>query len=312
MGAGRFTPRDWDKFTATRTAGRSTSSIFGHTLKATLDPKQIKNGLRESRDSSINPASTAIIVGLDVTGSMGMIADAIARDGLKTLFTEIYDRKPVSDPHVMFMGIGDALCDAAPLQVSQFEGDIRIADQLVDLWLEGGGGGNACESYTLPWYFAGMHTAIDCFQKRGKKGYLFTIGDEEPPEVLTRAELKDVLDAHVQRDLGSAELLDLASRQYEVFHVIVEQGNYCLHGGLPSVLKKWTALLGQRALRLKDYTKLPEVIVSAIQVNEGASPAAVAETWSEDTALVVRHAVAGLAPQEKPSTVEGSSTVVRF
>lgn len=155
-------------------------------------------------------------------------------------------------------------------------------------------------------------TAIDCFQKRGKKGYLFTIGDEEPPEVLTRSELKKVLDAPVQRDFGSAELLDLATRQYEVFHVIVEQGNHCLRGGLPSVLKKWTALLGQRALRLNDYTKLPEVIVSAIQVNEGASPAAVADTWSGDTALVVRHAVAGLAPKEKPSPAEGNSTVVRF
>lgn len=312
MGAGRFSPLDWDKFTRTRTAGRSTSSIFSHALKETLDPKRIKNGLRESRDSSINPTSNAIIVGLDVTGSMGMIADAIARDGLKTLFTEIYDRKPVSDPHVMFIGIGDALCDAAPLQVSQFEGDIRIADQLVDLWLEGGGGGNRCESYTLPWYFAGMHTAIDCFEKRGKKGYLFTIGDEEPPEVLTRAELERVLDARVQRDLSSAELLDLASRQYEVFHVIVEEGSHCRMGGLPSVLNKWTALLGQRALRLKDYTKLPEVIVSAIQVNEGASPGAVADTWSGDTALVVRHAVGGLAPKEKPSTSEGSSAVVRF
>src|ERR1700758_1661543 len=64
MGAGRFTPADWDKFTRTRTAGRSASSIFSHTQKETLDPKQIKNGLRESRDSAINPASNAIIVGL--------------------------------------------------------------------------------------------------------------------------------------------------------------------------------------------------------------------------------------------------------
>ncbi|HAO33838.1 MAG TPA: hypothetical protein DCQ84_12920, partial [Candidatus Competibacteraceae bacterium] len=58
---------------------------------------------------------------------------------------------------------------------------IRIARQLRRLWLEKGGGGNACESYTLPWYFAATHTAIDCFEKRGKKGYLFTVGDEEPP-----------------------------------------------------------------------------------------------------------------------------------
>ena len=153
MGAGRFSPDDWDAFTTTRTAGKSTAAVFSHGLNPHLDPRNIKNGIRESRDSDANPASTAIIIGLDVTGSMGLIADAIAREGLKTLFTEIYDRQPVRDPHILFMGVGDALCDTAPLQVSQFEADIRIADQLVDLWLESGGGANACESYTLPWYF---------------------------------------------------------------------------------------------------------------------------------------------------------------
>lgn len=61
-----------------------------------------------------------------------------------------------------------------------FEADIRIARQLEKLWLEKGGGGNCCESYTLPWYFAALHTAIDWFEKRGQKGYLFTVGDELP------------------------------------------------------------------------------------------------------------------------------------
>ena len=77
---------------------------------------------------------------------------------------EILARKPVSDPHILCMGIGDVLCDQAPLQVTQFEADIRIAEQLEKLWLEKGGGGNSCESYNLPWYFAAMHTAIDCFE----------------------------------------------------------------------------------------------------------------------------------------------------
>ena len=296
MGAGRFSPTDWDAFTTTRTAGKSMGAVFSSHLKPDLDPKQVKNGIRESRDSDSNPASTAIIIGLDVTGSMGMIADAIAREGLKTLFTEIYDRQPVSDPHVMFMGVGDVVCDQAPLQVSQFEADIRIADQLVDLWLEGGGGGNACESYTLPWYFAGMHTAIDCFEKRHKKGYLFTIGDEEPPPVLAKDQLERVLGIRTQRNFTARELLEMASRYYHVFHVIVEQGAHCQQGGLDNVVKKWNGLLGQRALRLTDYTKLPEVIVSAIQVNEGASAATVADTWSGETALVVRNAVGALTP----------------
>lgn len=297
MGYGRFTSMDWDSFTAHRTAGRSRDDVFSRGLRATMDPRLLAAGVRESRDSPDNPDSTPVIVGLDVTGSMGMIAEAIARQGLRTLFESIYDRQPVPDPHIMFMGIGDATCDQAPLQVSQFEADIRIAEQLVDLWLEGGGGGNSSESYTLPWLFAALHTATDAWSKRGRKGYLFTIGDEEPPEVLTAREQRRVL-GQGQRDLYTPDVLRLASRQWEVFHIIVEQGSHCQSGGLDRVVRKWTGLLGQRALRLADYTRLPEVIVSAMQVNEGRNVDDVAASWGGSTADVVRHAMRLGAPSQ--------------
>ncbi len=297
MGYGRFTSTDWDSFTAHRTAGRSRNDVFSRGLRATMDPRLLTAGVRESRDSPDNPDSTPVIVGLDVTGSMGMIAEAIARRGLRTLFESIYDRQPVPDPHVMFMGVGDATCDQAPLQVSQFEADIRIAEQLVDLWLEGGGGGNSSESYTLPWLFAALHTATDAWSKRGRKGYLFTIGDEEPPEVLTAREQRRVL-GQGQRDLYTPDVLRLVSRQWEVFHIIVEQGSHCQSGGLDRVVRKWTGLLGQRALRLVDYTRLPEVIVSAMQVNEGRNLDDVAASWGGSTADVVRHAMRPDAPPE--------------
>ena len=299
MGYGRFTSTDWDSFTAHRTAGRGRDDVFSRGLRAAMDPRLLAAGVRESRDSPDNPQSTPVIVGLDVTGSMGMIAEAIARQGLRTLFEAIYDRQPVPDPHVMFMGIGDAACDQAPLQVSQFEADIRIAEQLVDLWLEGGGGGNRSESYTLPWLFAALHTATDASSKRGRKGYLFTIGDEEPPVVLTAGEQRRVL-GHGQRNLSTPELLRLASRQWEVFHIIVEQGSHCRTGNLDRVVRQWTGLLGQRALRLADYTRLPEVIVSAMQVNEGGSPDDVAASWGGGTAAAVRHAMGAGRPGQAP------------
>ena len=305
MGYGRFTSTDWDSFTAHRTAGRSRDQVFGRGLSATMDPRLLSAGVRESRDSPDNPNSTPVIVGLDVTGSMGMIAEAIARQGLRTLFESIYDRQPVPDPHIMFMGIGDALCDSAPLQVSQFEADIRIAEQLVDLWLEGGGGGNNCESYTLPWLFAALHTATDAWSKRGRKGYLFTIGDEEPPAVLTAREQRRVLGSG-QRDLRTPDLLRLVSRGWEVFHIVVEQGSYCQHAGADRVAGRWTDLLGQRALRLADYTRLPEVIVSAMQVNEGGNLDDVAASWDRGTADVVRHAMRpGSQPGSRPGTQPG-------
>ena len=140
MGTGRMTADDWDTHTTTKTAGKATSAIFtSRGLKPSLDPKTIS--LRESRDSVDNPNSTPIIVGLDVTGSMEMIPDYFVRTGMMPLFKEIYDRKPVPDPHIMFIGIGDvAALDTAPLQVSQFEASIVLADQLADLFLEHGGG----------------------------------------------------------------------------------------------------------------------------------------------------------------------------
>lgn len=86
--------------------------------------------------------------------------------------------------------------------------------------------------------------------------------------VLTAREQRRVL-GQGQRDLCTPDVLRLVSRQWEVFHIIVEQGSHCQSGGLDQVVRKWTGLLGQRALRLADYTRLPEVIVSAMQVNEG-------------------------------------------
>jgi hypothetical protein len=95
-------------------------------MKAALNPAKIK--MRESRDSDDNLPSTPIIVGIDVTGSMGVLAETLVKRGLKPLFEEILDRKPVTDPHVMAMAIGDAWCDRAPLQVTQFEADISVAE----------------------------------------------------------------------------------------------------------------------------------------------------------------------------------------
>lgn len=304
MGAARWDPTDWKAY-ASATSGKATHHVFAsRTMHDSLNPHGVK--LRESRDSTLNPQSTALVVGLDVTGSMGMIADALAREGLGTLVEEVLARKPVSDPHILCMGIGDAACDEAPLQVTQFEADIRIADQLKLIWLEKGGGGNTSESYNLPWYFAAMHTGIDCFEKRGKKGYLFTVGDEEPPASLLAREIQAITGDKVQKDLSSRELLTMASRMYHVFHVVVEEGSYA-QSNLPVVMKKWTDLLGQRVLRLSDYRRLAEVVVSAIEVNEGKDHSAVASSWKGATAKVVRHAIANL-----PATRPAGGAVVRL
>ena len=306
MGSGRFTATDWDTYTSTHTSGKSLHDVFS---AASIDPALNPRGvaIRESRDSPDNPHSHAIIVNIDVTGSMGMLADVMVRSGCFTLATEIYARKPVSDPHIMFMANGDVECDQAPLQVTQFEADIRIAEQLKRIWLEGGGGGNCYESYLLPWYFAAMHTSIDCFEKRGKKGYLFTAGDEEPQQQLRASEIQQVIGDKPQNDYLARDLLAIVSRYYHVYHLIVEEGSHYRSAG-DEVKRQWRDLMGQRVIQLSDHTKMAEVIVSTIQVNEGADRKAVINSWKGDTALVVKSAINSLtvAPDS------GSKGVVKF
>lgn len=303
MGSARWSPDDWVSYSST-TKAKTIDSIFtSSSIKDSLNPLGV--GIRESRDSLLNPQSHAIMVNLDVTGSMGRIADVMAKEGLGVMVEEILKRKPVSDPHIMLGGVGDAYCDRSPFQVTQFEADITIAKQLEEMWLEKGGGGNCFESYNLPWYFAALHTSIDCFEKRGKKGYLFTVGDEEAPEALLRSQIKKIFGDDVQEDYSTEKLLNMASKMYHVFHIVVEEGSHA-RSYLSEVMDSWTPLLGQRVLRLSNHKKLAEVVVSAIEVNEGRDAATVSKSWSGDTSLVVARAVGGLT---KASSGKG---LVRF
>lgn len=301
MGGSNWSSSDWASFTSS-TRSQSTRQVFSQSsMHADLDPNGVK--MRESRDSAANPNSHAVIVASDVTGSMGILAEALVRNGMGVLVEELLKRKPVSDPHIMCMGVGDAYTDYAPLQVTQFEADIRIAQQLKQIWLEGHGGGNGGESYTLAWYFAARHTSIDCFEKRKKKGYLFTVGDENPHKLLTKDQVKAIFGDDIERDLTSAELLTMVSRSYHVFHLMVEESGTFNS----SVAANWQALLGERALRLSDHTKLAELIVSTIQVNEGWTVADAVKSWSGDTSVVVARGLNSLQTVNKPGT-----GVVRF
>ncbi len=293
MGSGTFDASAYRAYSAT-TRGKSTDEIYSsRSINKNLDPKGVN--IRESRDSADNPNSTPIIVALDVTGSMGIIADVLAREGLGTLFTELLDRKPVTDPHLMFMAVGDANFDQAPLQVSQFEADNRIVEQLTQIFIEHGGGGNCFESYNLPWYFAANHTVHDSLIKRGKRGYLFTIGDEESPQALTKAQIKEVIGDDMEREQSSDEMLADAQRMYDVFHIVIEEGDHARNQP-EKVRSSWAALLGQHVIHLADHKKLAETIVSTIEVVEGRD----AKTATHKFGSVVYDAVKHLPKSKTP------------
>jgi hypothetical protein len=317
MGNGNFTSTDWDAYSSTVRSKPKAQVFTQTTIKSTNDPRTSFDPktlvARESRDSDDHPEATPIIFAFDVTGSMGDIPHYFVQEGLGKLMEEVFDRKPVSDPHIMCMAVGDGYTDHFPLQTTQFEADIRIAKQLQELYLEGNGGGNEGESYLLAWYFAATKTSTDAYEKRGKKGVLFTIGDEPPHLTLTKDQGEKILGVKLERDLSASDILEMARRQYDVYHIVIEQGSGLRQYGEAAVIGGWNKLLGEgHVLRLSDYTKLSEVVTSVLQVNAGADPAAVSKTWSGDTSLVVAKALKNTLPTARRSGGQIKGPVALF
>ena len=147
-------------------------------IHTTLDPKTVAGpssqlagkNVRESRDSDEHPESLPVAIIFDVTGSMGGIPRMLQKK-LANLMDVITQKAGVPDVQVLVGAVGDSYADEYPFQVGQFESDNRFDEQLRNIILEGGGGGQVMESYGLAYRFAAYHTATDAFDKRGKKGY---------------------------------------------------------------------------------------------------------------------------------------------
>lgn len=288
MGCGTWTASSWTGYSTARGIDKGTTSTIykSRTIDNRFDPKGVT--YREACDSAEHPNSTPIVIGLDVTGSMSGVLETVVKK-LGDTMTNILDREPVADPQIMFAAFGDTECDDYPLQVTQFESDIRIAEQLTSIYFEKGGGGNSGESYTLPWYFAARHTKTDNYDKRGKKGFIFTIGDEDYLRNLTKEDIKEFVGDDVQDDMTAEEILAEVSRKYEVYHLIVDPSPY------EPVEESWKKLLGANAVIVQDIDKIPEVIVSILELHAGKTADEVADSWDGSTALVVKDAIKGLA-----------------
>jgi hypothetical protein len=220
--------------------------------------------MRESRDSAAHPASHAVGVLFDVTGSMQGVP-RILQANLPKLMGLLIRKGYLEHPQILIGAIGDATCDRAPLQVGQFESGIEIDDDLGKLYLEGGGGSSISESYELAMYFMARHTVMDCFEKRGKRGYLFVIGDETPYPRVKRREVAAVIGDGMQHDLRMEDLIAELERTYDVYYVLP---NMTQHWNNPEVYDRWVELLGQNVLRLANPAAICELIAATIGVAE--------------------------------------------
>jgi hypothetical protein len=262
MGYGSYSHEAHEAITRSRTNVPREQVFKQQQCHPLMNPFGVK--LRESRDSAAHPTSLSIAFALDVTGSMGKIPEFLARRELPTFMRALLDGG-VRDPQVLFVAVGDANSDRAPLQVGQFESSEREMDQwLTWMFLEGGGGGQGSESYELALYWVARHTAIDCFEKRRKRGYLFMTGDENPYPLVSRAHVKKLTGDELEDDLKIAAVVDELQRRYEPFFLIPDQARR------PKCERAWRDLLGDHVICMDDAEDTCRVAAGLVGLAEGA------------------------------------------
>ena len=225
-------------------------------LDPKLDPYKV---VRECCDSEEHPNTVPVILALDVTGSMGgaLLKTAASLNEIMQNILNEY-----KDVEFMIMGIGDLAYDRAPIQISQFESDIRIAEHLDRIYFERGGGGNGFESYTAAWYMGLRHTKPDCW-KRGKKGVIITLGDEPLNPYLPGDRLGKVTGDLILRDVDTRRLYHRTIEKFDVFHIAIDDPEDCYRMYGKAIRQSFGALLGKR-LRISTLDKLPMTIFECL------------------------------------------------
>lgn len=295
MGGGSWTTKSFCDYTTAsksvtldelRSINASAQTFYSaYKLSDKLNPKNV---MRECRDSEEHPNTLPVILALDVTGSMGGAAVEVAKK-LNDIMTELYTSSIVKDIEFCIMGIGDFACDIAPLQISQFESDVRIAEQLDELFFEGGGGGNAYESYTSAWYMGLHHCDLDCW-KRGKKGIIITLGDELPNPIIPKDNMRQdssfvkYIGDSLQADIETKDLYKEVIDKFNVYHISVDdiQTSYKYYNKTRHIDEQWQNLIGEKNYYVTNLDSLSNTIVNIILNNVEQATFSVDEVHSDN------------------------------
>lgn len=271
MGSGTWTACAYNTYTkATYNVSADSISTTNFTTQdfyrshSLADVLNAKGKIRECLDSEEHPNSYPIILALDVTGSMGSAATEAGKK-LGEIMTSIYENEAITDPEFCVMAIGDLAYDRAPIQMSQFESDVRIAEQLDKVYFEGGGGGNNYESYTMAWYMGLRHAKLDCWN-RGVKGLIITLGDEQINPYLPKDGIQNYAGDTIQADIETNDLYKEIYEKYDVYHISVNdtRSSYRWNNQQDTVDKSWINVIGENHYHVSTLEDLADTIISII------------------------------------------------
>lgn len=247
-------------------------------LNEELNPYKV---IRECCDTEEHPNTIPVILALDVTGSMGSACKRVAQS-LNVIMTNLFAK--YQDIEFMIMAIGDLLYDDYPIQASQFESDIRIAEHMDKVYFEGGGGGNNYESYSAAWYFGLNNTDLHCL-KRGKKGIIITLGDEPLNPYLPKDKLNECIGCNLQQNVDTRQLYEQTLQKFDIYHIAVDDHDTCYRYTKNMIQNTWGQLLGDK-LKVCSLDTLPNVIEECINISMSDNTINLSENNSDNIPII--------------------------
>ena len=201
-----------------------------------LDPKKAMRNGWECLETDRCPIVTPIVLMIDLTSSRG--EDIInVFDKVPLLIGQTVMHGYADVPHVSICGVGDYKYDRFSVQIGDFESDLRIDRNIKTLIVEEGGGGNGLESYLTALYGYAYHSFLDC-NARGKKGYMFILGDEGFYPSVTKEEIKKIYGTDVQSDFSAEKIFADVQKKYNVFFIYIVKNKKERRKGIDAEIKK--------------------------------------------------------------------------
>lgn len=289
-------------FTRSATAARTGDY---REIAESLDPRKLKDGVREACFAPGFNDCTAIAIGIDCTGSMSEVPKFIQKE-LPNLISTLTEQNISDHPNVMFVGFDDEryMPPDAVFQMSQFEtGAPELLASINEMIIPGQGGGNRGEAYHLFFYALAKHTKIECFDRDGVKGYAFLICDEQPFYDAENPATHGTSPAVAKAAFGDAipeevSMLDILKEVVKRYNVFIIRPHHTSHGRDESISKMWRKLMEdagedpQHVMEVVDEASIIPTIAMCVGSAEGADKDEMASILKAKGAAGVDGAVA--------------------
>jgi hypothetical protein len=176
-----------------------------------------------------------------------------------------------NDLEICFGAIGDATCDSYPLQVRPFTKGTDLKAKMLELAIEGGGGGQQKESYELAALYAVHNVAID----NAIKPVLIMIGDEKPYPFIDKDQAERWAGVKLQDRPSTKQVFEMLKKKFSVYMIRKPYGSSSGDSDEMSSTNKefqncWVDLLGpDRVVDLSEAGRVVDVIFGILALETG-------------------------------------------